>query len=362
MRPGPSDVREGARKLHVGTMALLGILMLSGCNDSDSDAAGPPTADDETLVVYCAHDRVYSQQILEQFTKDTGIRVDDKYDTELTKSLGLVQLLITEADAPRCDVFWNNELLGTMDLQDAGVLEPYKGSAWQRMDRLYRDPDGYWVGFAGRLRVWIVNTSSDRVVPTIDSVQEAMQADDLSHVTMAKPLFGTTRTHYTVLWDHMGADGLRQWHDDVRARGLVEARSNGQTKNLVAEGACALGWTDTDDYFMARDAQKPVAMVPVYVGQEKRHTICIPNTAAIIKGTKRLEQARRFVDWLASAQNEQRLAHSAARQLPLGPVDEAQLPDEVRQLMPYVRDGYPLGQLGDARRDCLSWLKSEYGL
>src|SRR4051812_16561678 len=65
------------------------------------------------LVVYCAHDAIFADSILRDFEKQTGLKVAVKYDTEATKSLGLVELLLREKDAPRCDLFWNNELLGT---------------------------------------------------------------------------------------------------------------------------------------------------------------------------------------------------------------------------------------------------------
>ena len=82
----------------------------------------------DSLVVYCAHDSVYADAILKDFEKQSGIRVDVRYDTEATKSLGLVNLIVSERQRPRCDVFWNNELLGTVDLQAQGLLEPHKGT------------------------------------------------------------------------------------------------------------------------------------------------------------------------------------------------------------------------------------------
>ena len=89
-------------------------------------------------------------------------------------------------------------------------------------------------------------------------------------------------------------------------------------------------------------------------------TICIPNTAAIIRGTRRIEAARRLIDFLASAETELALARSKSRQVPLGPIDEAQLPDEVRRLKEWAADGIDLRSLLPARRECLEWLKSEY--
>jgi len=111
----------------------------------------------DALVVYCAHDRVFSQQILRDFEKETGIEIEVRFDTEATKSLGLTELLIAQKGSPRCDVFWNNEQLGVMQLKGEGVLQPYKGAGYARIPVGYKDADGYWTGFAARMRVWILN-------------------------------------------------------------------------------------------------------------------------------------------------------------------------------------------------------------
>ena len=106
----------------------------------------------DKLTVYCAHDAVFAESILRDFEKQTGIPGAVKFDTEATKSLGLTEQIIREGAHPRCDVFWNNELLGTLDLAARGLLEPHKGTGWQRIPARFRDPDGRWTGFAARLR------------------------------------------------------------------------------------------------------------------------------------------------------------------------------------------------------------------
>ena len=52
-----------------------------------------------------------------------------KFDVESTKTVGLVNALIAEADRPRCDVFWNNEILNTMRLEAKGLLDVYRSPA-----------------------------------------------------------------------------------------------------------------------------------------------------------------------------------------------------------------------------------------
>ncbi len=309
----------------------------------------------QPLVVYCAHDSVYAEKVLRDFEERTGIPLSVKFDTEATKSLGLVELLIREKDRPRCDVFWNNELLGTLDLKEDGVLLPYEGPGFERIPPGFKDPDGCWAGFGARLRVYIVNT--DALAPTKEAVEKALEGD-LSRVAMAKPLYGTTLTHYSVLWDLWGQEKLEAWHEDWRARGVREVTGNAQVKDLVAEGVCDLGLTDTDDFFLAKDAGKPVAAVPVRVADGS--TICIPNTACIINGTRRAEDARRLVDYLLSAECELALAESKSRQVPLGPVEEGVLPEDVRTLKEWAEAGVSLNSLLPARTACLAWLKRDY--
>lgn len=325
----------------------------------------------DALVVYCSHDAVFADAILKRFEIETGTRVAVRYDTEATKSLGLVEAILAERERPRCDVFWNNELLGTLDLAEKGLLEPYKGTGWSRIPAAQKDPDGRWTGFAARLRVRIENRG-------MRSPGEGGTSEDrggYSQVAIAKPLYGTTLTHYAVLWDRWGPERLKAWHGELRRGGVREMRGNAAVKDAVASGACALGYTDTDDYFEAKDAGMPVAIRPVRVGdawipvsmppapapRDEGATICIPNTVAIMHATKRLAAARRLADHLLSGETELALARSKSRQIPLGPVKDSDLPEEVRELRAWAKDAVPLGGLLQARNECVAWLKSGAG-
>ena len=326
-------------------LALAGLLCLTWWQRPEADR----------LVVYCAHDSVYSEDVLRDFERETGIPLEIRFDTEATKSLSLVSLLVAERENPRCDVFWNNEVLGTMKLKEQGVLESYSGPGYERIPNQYRDPEGYWTGFGARLRVYIVNT--DQLTATDETIGAAL-AGDLSGVAVAQPLYGTTLTHYSILWQQWGAEKLKQWHRESRERGIVEVKGNAVVKNLVAAGKCSLGWTDTDDYFLAVDDDEPVDMRPIRTPQGE--TICIPNSVAIVKNCRHRKLAEKLVNYLLSEDVEVRLANSRSRQVPLGKVDESKLPEQVRQLRPFVAEGVDLNGVAAAHRECLEWLQAEY--
>jgi iron(III) transport system substrate-binding protein len=316
--------------------------------------AGRRQSDGRRLVLYCAHDAQFASALIEMFQAQTGITVDVRYDEEANKSLGLTSLLIAERDQPRCDVFWNNQTLGTIRLRKAGVLTPLEASAVQRIPEAFRDPGGYWCGFAARLRVWIVNT--DKLTADPAAIDQQMKSDSLTTVAIANPLFGTTLTHYTVLCQQIGLDGLKAWHQSLQDRHIRVARGNAAVKDLVAEGACALGLTDSDDYFVAVDAKRPVAMLPVRTPSGK--TICIPNSVAMIRNSPNPDAAREFVKFLLSESTELALAQSAARQIPLGPVDESQLPAEVRELRAAAAQSASMTEAAVCDQMVLDWLSS----
>ena len=68
-----------------------------------------PLKEERKVIVYVSHDQDYSEPILNEFEELSGIRVEALYDTETTKTVGLVNRLLAEKNNPIADVYWNNE-------------------------------------------------------------------------------------------------------------------------------------------------------------------------------------------------------------------------------------------------------------
>jgi iron(III) transport system substrate-binding protein len=84
---------------------------------------------------------------------------------------------------------------------------------------------------------------------------------------------------------------------------------------LVSSGELAWGWTDTDDYNVAREKGLPVAAV--YPDAGGIGTLLIPNTVAILADAPHPDAARRFVDWVLRPEIEAELARSRSAQVPV---------------------------------------------
>ncbi|MBM4401651.1 MAG: extracellular solute-binding protein [Candidatus Cloacimonetes bacterium] len=273
--------------------------------------------DTNQVIIYVSHDQDYSEPILKDFEAQTGIKVKAVYDTEATKTTGLVNRLIAEKDNPQADVFWNNEVSRTIVLKREGVLEPYISPNAADIPNLHKDAQGYWTGFAARARVLLVNT--DLVEEAPETLEELTDSQWKDNVTLANPLFGTTASHATALFVLWGDKKAEQYFADLKENGLVIAESNGQTRDMVADSEIMVGFTDTDDANDAISDGKPVKVIYPDQGKGQMGTLIIPNSVMLVKDASHPENAKKLIDYLLTPDVEEALAFSKAAQMPLHP-------------------------------------------
>lgn len=277
---------------------------------------GPVAA--QEVIVYTALDSEFSRPILERFAEETGVDTRPKFDVESTKTVGLTQAIIAEARRPRCDVFWNNEILNTLRLDERGLLEVYRPAQADDYPAMFRSPKGTWHGFAARARVLIVNTKLVKDNGPA-SVHDLADPKWKGRAGIAKPLFGTTATHVACLFAKLGPDNARELLTRMKDNDVHIMSGNKQVARAVASGQLAFGLTDTDDAMIEVEAGHPVTIVCPDQGDDESAlgTLFIPNTLAIIKGSPHQEEARRLVDYLLRPEVEIELSKGPSAQIPL---------------------------------------------
>jgi len=276
-----------------------------------------------SVVVYTALDQEFSRPVFEEFTRQTGIAVLAKFDTESTKTVGLTQALFAERERPRCDLFWNNEIVNTLRLDQAGLLASYHPPVAKNYPQQYRSPQGHWHGFAARARVLIVNTELVPAAEKPDSILDLTNPKWQGKVGIAKPLAGTTATHAACLFAVWGEAKTQAFFRAVKANARVMA-GNKQVALAVARGELAFGLTDTDDAIIELEQGWPVKIIYPDQDADQLGTLFIPNTLALIQGSPNLEPAQQLVDFLLSPQVERMLAAGPSAQIPLNPEIEIQ--------------------------------------
>jgi iron(III) transport system substrate-binding protein len=304
------------------------LFVIAGCGG----AANP------RVVLYCAQDQEFAEASLADFTQRTGITVATKFDTEADKSVSLYQELVADQALPRCDVFWNNEIVNTIRLQRQGLLEPYQSPSAEAFPAFCHASDGTWHAFAARARILIVNK---QLVPQKDwprSILDLTDARWKDRVVIARPQFGTSATMAASLFQVLGTDKAEAFYRGLKHNGVQLAPGNKQVAQWVADGKTpggqpvVVGITDTDDALDAIEAGSPVTLVfpdGDSPKDSKMGTLFIPNTVAILRGCPNPERARKLVDYLLSSEVEARLAESASHQIPLNPRVQASLPPQM---------------------------------
>ncbi len=294
------------RRIPLVSLVLALAVVLCGCGK------GPD------LTVYCSLDQEFAEGLMKRFEQESGLSVRVEYDTEANKNVGLASRIREETNRPRCDVFWSNEFAQMVSLANDGFLASYDSPSAAEIPAGFRDPERRWTGFAARARVFIVNTELARP-SEIRSMWDLFDPRWNGKVAMARPLAGTTPTHFAALYPVLGEAEARRYVETAArlgAEGKLEiATGNAHVMRLVREGQCAFGWTDTDDYNVAREGGYPVAVV--YPDQETVGTLLIPNTIGILAQAPKPENARRFVDWALRPEIEAELAASRSAQIPV---------------------------------------------
>ena len=293
-----------------GLLALAsGLLGLAGLGDR-VEAADP-------VVVYSALDREFSEPLLKDYEKRTGVRVLPKFDVESTKTVGLTNLIAAEASRPRCDVFWNNEIVNTIRLKEKGLLEPFRPSRASDLPSTFRAKDGTWYGFAARGRILLVNTKLVAGADRPKGVRDLLDPKWKGKIGIAKPLFGTTATQAACLFAAWGDDKAKAYFRDLKANGVQVLSGNKQVAQAVGSGQIAFGLTDTDDAMGEVDAGNPVVIVYPDGGPGGIGTLFIPNTISILKGAPHKAAAEALADALLSPEVEAALAEGPSAQIPL---------------------------------------------
>lgn len=302
----------------LATAWIAGLLISSGntgCQSKTEQAR-------QEVVVYSALDRVFSEPVLERYGADKNVDIRLTTDVESTKTIGLVNRLLEESSRPRCDLFWNNEILNTIRLQKRGLLLPYSSAEGSKYPDNYRAQDGSWFGFAARARVLIVNSElvSEDQLPR--GIEDLVNPKWKGKVGIAKPLFGTTSTHAAVLYSLWGPERTEAFFRELKQNAKVLS-GNKQVATAVARGELAFGLTDTDDTVMEIEQGFPVKLVYPDQHEGGMGTLFIPNTLGLIRNGPNPQGAKRLLDYL--------LRHEVEAELVRGPSAQFAVHPEARQ-------------------------------
>ena len=279
------------------------LIIFSGC--------GQKTGNE--VVVYVSEDQVFSEPVLRDFEKDTGIKVKAVYDTEETKSTGAMNRLIAEKNNPQADVYWANEPIRAIVLKQKGISASYFSPNGKGIPSVFKDSEGYWTGFSARARVFVVSGEGEAPNSILDYINVKWK----DKAVIANPLFGTTTSWISSLFSIWGDKTTKDFMKKMKENGVKIATSNGESTTLVTNKEFVFSLVDSDDATNVIRSGKAVRQI--YPDQEEGGLGCLvlPNAGVLIRGGPNPENGKKLLDYLFSPATERKLAFADCAQIPL---------------------------------------------
>lgn len=228
------------------------------------------------VILYAAQDQVYAEPILRDFERETGVRVRPVFDSEAAKTVALANRLLAERRHPQCDVFWGNEELRTRQLAAADVFRATNG----------------WAAFGWRSRrIALGSTATNLPLPR--SLPDLTNAIYRGRVALARPLFGTTATHFLTLRQHWGESNWLAWCRALAANKPFLLDGNSAAARFAARGEAAIALTDSDD--IAAESREGATLSALPLTTE---SLLIANTVAVVRDCPHPDAAQRLFEYL----------------------------------------------------------------
>lgn len=281
-------------------LALLCSLILAGCGGSGGDkkAAAPAAGknDANKLIIYTSMKESLIKGIVEGFKqKNPGVEVD--YQSAGAGKLMAKIAAERQSGKILADVIWTSEVPDFYNMKKEGILEPYKTPLLKELINPFDDYDGSFT--AARLGTLGIAVNTDKIKTPPAQWSDLMKPEYKNAFAIADPaLSGTSYMSVALLGKQFGWE----FFEKLAANQARIGKGSGQVIDDTASGelsACL-----AVDY-ITNDKIRKGAHIALYYPPE---LLLVPSPVAIFKGTTKLDAAKKFVDYLLSADAQKLVA------------------------------------------------------
>lgn len=258
----------------------------------------------EELVVYSGRSDKFVKPVVEEFTKQTGIKVL----LHSAKSTALLNKLKLEGDRTEADLYISNDAGNLQRGSELGLFTPISAELSNSVPANYKASDNTWLGLSARARVLVVNTESS-LAKDVTSVFDLARPDLKNHIAITHSTNGSFVAGVTVYMEQVGKEKTLTW-----MKGLAENsgrnvfNKHSKVVNAVAKGKADVGLVN--HYYIYRHlAKKPNAPIKIVLPDQDGMGIAW-NVAgvAVSKYSKKKSAAFKFVEYLVSRDGQKLFA------------------------------------------------------
>ncbi len=268
---------------------VLCMFCLTGCT-SKPPAPSAELNRSKELVVYSPHPLEFINPIVSEFEERTGIGVE-----VYTGGTGKLLRMIEEGEEPECDVLWGGSLSSAMPKGD--LFEPYISENESMVQEDFKNREGNMPRFTDLPSILMVNTNlSGEIV--IEGYKDLLKPELKGKIAMCDPSVSSSAYEHVINMLYAMGEGEPEagWgYVEEFCRNLdgTLLKSSQEVYQGVAEGRFTVGLT-----FEEGATHYIASGYPVQVVYMKEGVISKPDVVCIINGTRRREDAEKFVDFV----------------------------------------------------------------
>lgn len=281
------------------TLAALTIVGLgaASCGGDDGGGAGQAGATGP-ITVYSGRAETLVKPLFEQFTAETGIKIEARYGD----SGVLSAQLLTEGSKSPADVFFSQDAGALGALTKAKLANALPKAITEAIPAAYRAKDATWVGTSARVRVIVYNPKLAATPPK--SIDELLAAEWKGKIGYA-PTNASWQSFVTGLRVLRGEAEAEKWLKAFAAQQPKAYEGNGPVRDAVDKGDIALGLVNHYYLFekIAKEGADKVTAKNQYLANDPGGLVNVAG-AAVLKSSKNKAAAEKFVAYLVGPKGQ----------------------------------------------------------
>ena len=286
----------------LAVFALFAAACGGGSDTASTDTGTNGTADlaGTEVTVYSGRSEELVKPLLEQFEKETGVKVNVKYG----ESPELASLLTTEGANSPADVFFAQDAGSLGLVSEAGLFEKQPNGTLELVPEQFRAANGDWIGTSGRARVIVYNTTDLSADEVPDSVFGLTEPKWKGKIGVA-PSNASFQAFVAAMVNEIGAEKTEAWLEGLKANDPKIYAKNGQIVEGVANGEVQLGLVNHYYLLQQRKEQGDVPAENKYLAVDDPGSLVNVAGVGVLKTAKNKAAAEAFVSYLLSTQGQE---------------------------------------------------------
>jgi iron(III) transport system substrate-binding protein len=250
---------------------------------------------EDRLTVYSGRNEELIGPLLEQFSEQTGIAVDVRYD----QSANLALLIQEEGDRSPADVFISQSPGAEGYLDEHGRLAELPQDLLDLVPAGSRAEDGSWVGLSARFRTLVYNVDEVDDADLPDSVLDLTDPAYEGRVAVA-PENGSFQDFVTAMRAEIGEDETLAWLEGMAENDAPVYADNLSIVDAVARGVVPMGIVNHYYNFRIQEEDPDSASENYFFPADDLGSLRLVTAASVVEGADQADEAEQLIAFLLS--------------------------------------------------------------